>query len=422
MAWAVRPDLHRPVTHVSMDDLEEDPRRLSFYIETCGSFPGYCGPLRVRRFGFGQSNPTFLATSPTHSFVLRKKPGGNVIASAHAVEREFAVMAALHRLGRVPVPQPLHLCSDESIIGTPFYLMEPVHGRIFTDPALLSVAEHERAEYYAAALRVLATIHDTDLAKAGLLEFGKDGGRGFYARQLRRLTGVSNSQSREFTPTAVARAPPPQHKLGHADSLPGLAAMVQWLSERVPEEEVTLVHGDFKLDNLVFHPSEPRVVAVLDWELSTLGHPLSDVANFCGMYAYPRSGSAGRSPGVLMAGAPPNPPVGPALREAIPWTKPAVHKIEGLAGYDGSVPGESTVLELYSSFRAGTVPLGAWSFAKAFLFFKYAVIAQGVAHRAAKGSASSSQAAEMGALAPMVAALALEMMGIDESYGRDSKL
>jgi aminoglycoside phosphotransferase (APT) family kinase protein len=476
---------------LSMDALEADTRRLSMYIAASGSFVGYAGPLGLRRFGFGQSNPTFLAVSPTHSFVLRKKPAGTVIASAHAVEREYRVIKALWEQGKVPVPEPLHLCTDPTIIGCPFYVMRPVTGRIFTDPAMATLDPSERALCYADALRVLGAIHSTDIDVAGLVTFGKDQGRSYYARQLKRLVSISKQQCSAYDGDRAGEAVPlasqtrsnaaqahasdsqqprnTEQSHGKAPPLPGIGAITAWLQERLPSGSGCLVHGDFKIDNLVFHPTEPRVIAVLDWELSTLGSPLADLANFVGMFAYPRSPEAPTDlkradpdgGGVMAAGVPLPPRVEERLFRGVEFRTPHTsghatpraspsatatgaassdaaaasdgtngaavtrgkrrpgNKVEGLAGVDlegSGIPVEHGILTMYCRGRGAPVPLGAWAFAKAFLYFKYAVIAQGVADRAARGVASSSQAKKLGALAPLCAELAMAEMGIDESY------
>ncbi|KAK7931945.1 acyl-CoA dehydrogenase family member 11 [Apiospora marii] len=226
-------------------------------------------PLEVRQFGFGQSNPTYQLTSvPTkRRYVLRKKPAGRLLSkAAHKVEREHRIIRALWPTD-VPVPQVYCLCQDESVIGTAFYVMEYLDGRIFEDPAILDVPAAERTQLWKAAAQTLAKLHRLDYVKAGLREFGRP--ESFYNRQLATWTRICSAQEKVLDGhggVAVGRIP-------HFEDLVGYFS-----SGTQPQDRATLVHGDYKIDNLVFHPTEPRVIGVLDWEMSTVGHPLSDLA------------------------------------------------------------------------------------------------------------------------------------------------
>jgi aminoglycoside phosphotransferase (APT) family kinase protein len=214
----------------------------------------YRGPLRAERFQGGQSNPTYQLITPTARYVLRRKPIGRLLASAHAVDREYRAIAALHPAG-FPVPRPFGLCEDESVIGSMFYVMQLVEGRIFREPLLTGVAPADRHEIYLDMVRVLARLHGTDPAVVGLADFGKPGN--YMARQIHRWTT--------------------QYRASETDRLETMERLLAWLPASVPAEGRSgIVHGDFKLDNVVVHPSEPRLAAVLDWELSTLGDPLAD--------------------------------------------------------------------------------------------------------------------------------------------------
>ncbi len=244
-----------------------DEARLATYL--AGRVPGG-GTLRVRQFQGGQSNPTFVVETDAGRFVLRKKPPGPLLPSAHAVDREVRVLRALEGTA-VPVPRVLVFCEDESVIGTPFYVMEHVPGRVFTDRALPGCEKAERAAIYGDMARVLAELHKVDWRAVGLEGFGKP--QGYVARQVRRWTG-------QYLDSKVEECPAMDH----------LAA---WLTAQPPPpEEDAIVHGDYRLGNLILHPTEPRVVAVLDWELATLGHPLADLAYNCLVYHLP-SGDGG---------------------------------------------------------------------------------------------------------------------------------
>ncbi len=217
---------------------------------------GFTGPLTVEKFPGGQSNPTYQVQTPKTNYVLRRKPPGKLIPGAHAVEREFRIMSALESQG-VPVPHCFALCEDESVLGTPFFIMEKVEGRIFWDPKLPEVPEEQRANCYESMGDVIAALHNVDYVKAGLEDYGKPGN--YFERQISRWT----KQYRQ------------DEKAGRLSSLDKLC---EWLPKNIPDDgdASTLVHGDYRCDNLIFHPVESRVIAVLDWELSTLGHPLAD--------------------------------------------------------------------------------------------------------------------------------------------------
>lgn len=227
---------------------------------------GFRGPLKVEQFRGGQSNPTYRLVTPRSDYVLRRKPPGRLVPGAHAVEREFRVTAALSR-AVFPVASPHALCLDETIIGTAFYVMEMVHGRIFWDPTMADVDGAQRAALFDAMNAVIARLHRLDVAALGLSDYGRPGN--YFERQIARWS----RQYREDEAAGRDR---------HMD------ALLEWLPVNIPDDEaVSLVHGDFRTDNLIFHPREPRVLAVIDWELSTLGHPLSDFAYHLMMYSLP---------------------------------------------------------------------------------------------------------------------------------------
>ncbi len=216
----------------------------------------FAGPLTVEKFPGGQSNPTYKVETPNTNYVLRRKPAGKLLPGAHAVEREFRIMSALESQG-VPVPHCFALCEDDSVLGTPFFIMEKVEGRIFWDPKLPEVPQEQRAAYYESMGDVIASLHNVDYVSAGLEDYGKPGN--YFARQIGRW-------SKQYKQ---------DEKAGHISTMDKLC---EWLPDNIPDDGdgTTLVHGDYRCDNLIFHPTESRVIAVLDWELSTLGHPLAD--------------------------------------------------------------------------------------------------------------------------------------------------
>lgn len=324
---------------------------LATYLEQ--HLPGFRRPLSSHKFRGGQSNPTYLLNAESGRYVLRRKPPGTLLASAHAVDREFRVLQALHG-GVVPVAKPLHLCLDDCVIGSMFYVMEFIEGRIFWDPSLPECTPGQRGALYDTVIRTLAAIHSVPVEAAGLADYGKSGN--YFARQIARWTE--------------------QYKASVTHDIQAMNALIEQLPGRCPADDgtVALVHGDFRIDNLMFEPEGTRVLAVVDWELSTLGHPLADLGYFCMALRLPRN---------------------PAL--------------PGLAGVDRAelgIPSESTVLARYAELTGRTIP-DDWSFVVAFSFFRLAAIAQGVAKRAAQGNASSLQAEQAGRMVEMLADLGL---------------
>ena len=334
-----------------MADLDLPDAVLAAYLET--ALAGFHGPLSSSKFKGGQSNPTYRLDAASGAYVLRRKPPGQLLASAHAVDREFRVLTALHG-SAVPVARPLHLCRDESVIGSMFYVMEFVDGRIFWDPALPELGTAERAAYYDAIVSTLAALHAVDVDAAGLADYGKPGN--YFARQIARWSE--------------------QYRASQTRAIPDMDALMDKLAARCPADDgvVALVHGDFRIDNLMFDPVEPRVRAVVDWELSTLGHPLADLGYFCMALRLPRN---------------------PAL--------------PGLGGMDRAalgIPDEAALLARYSALSGRPIPAD-WPFVLAFSFFRLAAIAQGVAKRAQQGNASSAQAARAGQMTAMLTEVGL---------------
>jgi aminoglycoside phosphotransferase (APT) family kinase protein len=303
------------------------------------------------KFKGGQSNPTYLLRTDAGQLVLRRKPAGRILTSAHAVEREFRVLSALYGHG-VPVAQPLHLCEDDSVIGSAFYLMAYVDGEVHWDPALPSIDQGRRTEYYHAAIAAMAAIHSVDIQARGLSDYGRPGN--YFARQIKRWTE--------------------QYRASETDTLTAMEQLIEWLPQRCPDDDglLSLVHGDFRFDNLMFARGAPKVLAIVDWELSTLGHPHADLGYLCMALRLPRN------------------PV-----------------LSGLAGMDREalgIPSEANLIAHYASLT-GTAPDDNWSFHLAFNFFRLAAIAQGVYQRARQGNASSEQADSAGQMARQVAEL-----------------
>ncbi|MBI1847186.1 MAG: phosphotransferase [Candidatus Rokubacteria bacterium] len=302
---------------------------------------GFSGPPVIGQFRGGQSNPTYCLGAGGRRYVLRRKPPGKLLPSAHAVDREYRVITALGPTG-FPVPKTYVYCGDESVIGTPFYVMDYVPGRVFADPLLPGVTPKERAAMYDSFNECLARLHTVDFAAIGLADFGRSGQ--YVARQIHRWTG--------------------QYRASETERIEAMERLIEWLPPHIPAEDpTTLVHGDFRPGNTLMHPTEPRVVAVLDWELSTLGHPLSDLAYNCIPYHLPPEDSLGGVAGVGLAAS--------------------------------GIPTEEEYLTAYCR-RTGRTGVADWEFYVAFSLFRLAAIAQGIMGRFIAGTANDPEAAERG--------------------------
>lgn len=300
---------------------------------------GFRGPLIVRQFRGGQSNPTYYLRAASGEYVLRRKPPGRLLPSAHAVEREYRVITALAGSG-VPVPRTYALCEDPEVVGTPFYIMAYVPGRVFPDPRLPGLTARERAGIYDAMGRVLARLHTVDWQALGLADFGRPGN--YFARQIHRWTS--------------------QYRASETERIEAMERLIAWLPAHIPPgDETTLVHGDYRLGNLIVHPTEPEVVAVLDWELSTLGHPLADLAYNCLPFR---------------------------LRH---------DQFEGFAGEarPAGIPAEEEYVAAYCR-RTGRASIPQWDWYIAFAMFRLAAIAQGIMGRVLAGTANDPNALDRG--------------------------
>lgn len=326
-------------------DLDSLAQYLSQHVDN------FHGPLSASKFSDGQSNPTFLLTTPQQQYVLRRKPPGELLKSAHAVDREYKVLAALGNTD-VPVPRVYHLCEDDAVIGSMFYVMEYKAGRVFWDPALPDLSVAERGQVYSEMNRVLAAIHSVDLKECGLEDYGRPGN--YFERQVTRWSS--------------------QYQASATGTIPAMDELIAWLPAHMPADDgaVSLIHGDYRIDNLMFAPDSLDVVAVFDWELSTLGHPIADLA-YQVMQRY-----MGRD-----------------------W------QIKGLAGLDSQalgIPSEEEYVAQYCQ-RMGRKGIDNWSFYLAFSFFRFAAICQGVKYRGLQGNASSKDAEGVGAMAEPLAVL-----------------
>ena len=336
------------------NNFDFDTNKLAGYLELY--VEGFSGPLTAKKFAGGQSNPTFLIDAASGKYVLRRKPSGELLKSAHAVDREYKVMSALAETD-VPVAKAYHLCEDESIIGSMFYLMEFIDGRVMWDPALPEATPTDRAAIYAEMNRVLAALHSVDIEAVGLSDYGRPGN--YYERQVGRWTK--------------------QYRATETEILADIETLIAWLPANMPVDDgkVGLAHGDFRLDNMMFHPSESRVLALVDWELSTLGHPYADLAYQCMQLRMHNTG--------VMSG------LGGVDRESL------------------GIPSEEEYVAMYCE-HMGIDEIPHWNFYLVFSFFRFASILQGVKKRALDGNASSDKAMKMGELVKPLAAMAVELI------------
>lgn len=309
--------------------------------------PDYQGPLTVQQFKGGQSNPTFMLVTPAKKYVLRRKPPGKLLPSAHAVDREYRVITALAKTD-VPVARTYGLCEDDSVIGTAFYVMDCVEGRIFWDQTLPDLSRDERAGIFDAMNRTIAALHQVDYKAIGLENYGKPGD--YFARQIARWSK--------------------QYKASETEQIVAMDKLIEWLPAHIPPgDETSIVHGDYRMDNMIFHPTEPRVIAVLDWELSTLGHPLGD-------FTY----------------------------HLMSW-RLAPEMFRGLAGIDFAglgIPDENEYLKAYCR-RTGRDGIPHLDFYMAYNMFRIAGILQGIMGRVKDGTAASQHAIESGKRARPIA-------------------
>ncbi|MCP4999592.1 MAG: phosphotransferase family protein [Hyphomicrobiales bacterium] len=316
----------------------------------------FSGLREVSKFNTGQSNPTYLLTADSGQYVLRAKPTGTLLKSAHQVDREFRVMRALSGSG-VPVPAMLYMSLEDSSIGRMFFVMEYLQGRIFWQPDLPECAIEERSAIYDAMNAALAALHDIDPETIGLADFGKPGN--YFERQLSRWTK--------------------QYRASETQTISDMDALIPWLEEHLPDDDgqVSLVHGDYRIDNMIFAPDAPSIMAVLDWELSTLGHPLADLAYQC-----------------------------------MQWRLPHNTGFRGLGGLDRKAIGLPTEEEYVANYceRRNIDRIDHWPFYLAFSFFRLAAILQGVLKRALDGNASNPRRAkEMAVAVPVMAAMAMDI-------------
>jgi len=325
-----------PVT----ERLRFDTAALAEYLR--GAIDGFAGGLEAEQFRGGQSNPTYLLTAGGRRYVMRSKPApaAKLLPSAHAIEREYRVISALRTAG-IPVPATYCLCEDESVIGRAFYVMEFVEGRVLWDQSLPGVDPGTRRATYDEMNRVIAALHGVDYRAVGLEGFGRPGN--YLARQIGRWSK--------------------QYQASETEKIESMDRLMQWLPENIPEgDETTVVHGDYRMDNLIFHASEPRIVAILDWELSTLGHPLADFAYHC-----------------------------------MSWHIPPA-QFRGIGGLDLAalgIPSEEEYVAMYCR-RTGRRGIPHWDFYLAYNMFRLAAILQGIMKRALDGTAASQQALDAG--------------------------
>lgn len=315
-----------------------DIKALERYMAT--HVEGFKGPITAEQFRGGQSNPTYRLTTPGARYVLRRKPPGTLLKSAHAVDREYRMLVALQD-SKVPAARPFALCVDESVIGSAFYIMEHVDGRVFWDHLIPEFDNAQRAALYDHMNEVLAELHLLDYERVGLADFGKPGN--YFARQIGRWTK--------------------QYNASQTDTIAEMNNLIEWLPKNIPaDESISVVHGDYRLENMIIHPTEPRIVAILDWELSTIGHPLGDLTYQCAQ-----------------------------------WRLPHTALMNGIQGVDRQAYGIPTEDEYVATYcrRTGRRTIENWDFYMAYNLFRLAAIVQGIVGRIRDGTASSKDAATM---------------------------
>ena len=338
----------KPVSERQRFDVEALDAYMRAHVE------GYAGgPLTAEQFKGGQSNPTFKLTAGDGShYVLRTKPGpaAKLLPSAHAIDREFKVMDALQKAG-FPAARQYALCLDEAVIGRAFYIMEFIEGRVLWDQSLPGMTSAERGAIYDEMNRVIAQLHSTDYAAIGLADFGKPGN--YFARQIERWTR--------------------QYQASATEVIPAMDSLIEWLPQNIPPgDDTSIVHGDFRLDNLMFHPTEPRILAVLDWELSTLGHPAADFSYHCMSWHI--------APGQFRG-------------------------IAGLNLVEMGIPTQEQYIAAYCARTGKTIRIEDFNFYLAYNMFRLAGIMQGIMKRYVDGTAASAQALENGKAARPMAEL-----------------
>ncbi len=333
-----------------------DIEKLTVYLEA--NVAGFKGPMKVHKFTGGQSNPTFKVNAESGVYVLRRQPPGKLLKSAHAVDREYRVIDAL-KDSCVPVAKVFHFCENLDIIGSMFYVMEFCDGQVYWDASLKKIDSNERrAAMYDAMNKTLVALHSLDIKACGLSDYGRTGN--YFERQLSRWTA--------------------QYRASELQQNIAMDELSRWLEENQPEDDgrVSLVHGDFRLDNMMFHSQKPEIIAVLDWELSTLGHPFADLAYQCMQLRLPQG----------------------------------MGSIDGLQGIDRANLGVPTEEEYVAKYcqRMGLDKIDNWTFCLAFSFFRLAAIVQGVAKRAVQGNASNKEAGKVGAFVEPLAQMALDII------------
>lgn len=336
------------------DKFDFNTEKLAAYLSQ--HIDGFNGPLSAEKFSGGQSNPTFLLTTPSKQYVLRRKPPGKLLHGAHAVDREFKVLSALDS-SNVPVAKALHLCGDDSIIGSMFYIMEFMQGRVLWNPALPDMSASQRSEIYTEMNRIMAELHKVNVDLVGLSDYGKK--TDYFPRQTHTWTK--------------------NYRASETQNIQAMETLIEWLPANMPDDDgkVSISHGDYRIDNLMFHTENANVIAVLDWELSTIGHPYADLAYQCMQYHMP-SGAT----------------------------------LPGLADIDlakSGIPTEQEYVSMYCQ-RMGFDSIPNWNFYLAFSFFRIAAICQGVAKRSQMGNASNDEANHAGELVLPLATTALTLI------------